>query len=360
MPSPDRPRYDPVAGDTGDAGMALLGWVVRAVGVLLLFTALAMAWLREPDRSAQSLVARWAPPPSSFVVVRGQVVHLRDEGPRDDPLPIVLLHGTSSSLHTWDDWAKGLKGQRRVLRLDLPGFGLTGPFTGEGGGYAPGRYSAAIDAAFTLDVLDRLGVTRAVVVGHSLGGEVAWRLAVQAPQRVAALVLVDAIGPPFAPGDVPLGWQLARAPVLNRLLDWVLPRELVAQGLATVWGDPDAVTPALVDRHFELTLREGNRRALVQRLQQLQLGADAERIAEVAAPTLLLWGGTDRLVPPSVGEDFARRIAGSRLVVLDGLGHVPHEEDPARTLAEVQRFLGSLQPAAGTMPAPESATAVAR
>jgi pimeloyl-ACP methyl ester carboxylesterase len=328
------------AGD--DAGTRLLGLLLRTLGALLLLTAVLMAWLREPERPATSLVARWAPPPSAFVVVESQVVHLRDEGPRDDPAPLLLLHGTSSSLHTWEPWAQALKARRRVVRFDLPGFGLTGPFTGESPDYPAGRYGADIDARFTLALMDRLGLRRAVVVGHSLGGEVAWRLAVAAPDRVAALVLVDAIGPPFAPGDMPLGWQLARLPVLNRLLDWVLPRELVAQGLAAIWGDPARVTPELVDRHFELALREGNRRALVQRLQQLRPGADADRIAQVRAPTLLLWGGSDRLVRPSVGEDFARRIAGSRLVVLDGLGHVPQEEDAVRSLQELQRFLDGL------------------
>jgi pimeloyl-ACP methyl ester carboxylesterase len=314
--------------------------LLRIFGALLLVTALALALSRAPDRPVETLVARWALPPSDFIEVRGQVVHLRDEGPRDDPLPLVLIHGTSASLHTWEGWVAALKGQRRIISFDLPGFGLTGPFTGQ---YSPGDYRGDTYARFVLDLLDALQVPRAVVGGNSLGGEVAWRLAVMAPERVAALVLVDAAGPVFTPESVPLGFAVARLPVVNRIAEWVLPRSVVAQSLTSVYGDPARVTPELVDRYFELTLREGNRRALGQRMQQWVMGEGAEQIARVKQPTLILWGGRDRLIPPAVGQWLQQQIAGSRLVVFDDLGHVPHEEDPARTVAPVKDFLLALK-----------------
>lgn len=314
--------------------------LLRIFGALLLVTALALALSRAPDRPVETLVARWALPPSDFIEVRGQVVHLRDEGPRDDPLPLVLIHGTSASLHTWEGWVAALKGQRRIISFDLPGFGLTGPFTGQ---YSPGDYRGDTYARFVLDLLDALQVPRAVVGGNSLGGEIAWRLAVMAPERVAALVLVDAAGPVFTPESVPLGFAVARLPVVNRIAEWVLPRSVVAQSLTSVYGDPARVTPELVDRHFELTLREGNRRALGQRMQQWVMGEGAEQIARVKQPTLILWGGRDRLIPPAVGQWLQQQIAGSRLVVFNDLGHVPHEEDPARTVAPVKDFLLALK-----------------
>ncbi|MBK9683207.1 MAG: alpha/beta hydrolase [Betaproteobacteria bacterium] len=314
--------------------------LLRIFGALLLVTALALALSRAPDRPVETLVARWALPPSDFIEVRGQVVHLRDEGPRDDPLPLVLIHGTSASLHTWEGWVAALKGQRRIISFDLPGFGLTGPF---GGQYTPDDYRGDTYARFVLDLLDALQVPRAVVGGNSLGGEVAWRLAVMAPERVAALVLVDAAGPVFTPESVPLGFAVARLPVVNRIAEWVLPRSVVAQSLTSVYGDPARVTPELVDRHFELTLREGNRRALGQRMQQWVMGEGAEQIARVKQPTLILWGGRDRLIPPAVGQWLQQQIAGSRLVVFDDLGHVPHEENPARTVAPVKDFLLALK-----------------
>lgn len=307
--------------------------LLRAFGILLMLSGFAVALSHAPDRPVTSLVARWAPPPSEFIDLDGQIVHLRDEGPRGDPLPIVLLHGTSSSLHTWEGWTSALRAQRRVITLDLPGFGLTGPS-------ASGDYRGDTLARFVLALLDRLGVPRFVIGGNSLGGEVAWRVATLAPARVDRLLLVDAAGYAASPASVPLGFRLARLPVLNRIGEWLLPRALVEASVREVYGDPARVTPALVDRYFELTLREGNRRALGQRLAQRAPGEDAGRIAGLRLPTLVLWGRRDRLIPLAQGERFVRDIPGSRLVVFDSLGHVPQEEDPTATLAAAREFLG--------------------
>jgi pimeloyl-ACP methyl ester carboxylesterase len=315
----------------------MLSWLLRAFGVLLVLTAIALAMSRAPDRPVNSLVARWAAPPSDFVELNGQVVHLRDEGPRTDPLPIVLVHGTSASLHTWEGWVKALKAQRRVITFDLPAFGLTGPFTGR---YAGQGYGGDAYARFVLDLADHLKLQRFVIGGNSLGGDVAWRVAVLAPERVHQLVLVDAGGPPFVPENFPLGWRLARVPVVNNVMEWVLPRQIVAQGLATAYADPTRITPELVDRYFELTLREGNRRALGLRMQQLEQGVGLEGLKTIRVPTLVMWGGQDRLIPPAVAQVFVQNIEGSRLVTFPALGHVPHEEDPAATVAELRRFLG--------------------
>ena len=315
--------------------MKMLLW--RAFGVMLMLTALAVPLARAPDRQVETLVARWAPAPSDFVEVKGQMVHLRDEGPRDDQAPIVLIHGTSASLHTWEGWVAALKTQRRVISFDLPGFGLTGPFTGE---YARDDYRGDTLARFTLDLLDQLHVQRAVLAGNSLGGEVAWRVASLAPARVDKLVLVDSAGYDFVPEDMPVGFRIARLPVVSALSEWFLPRGMVEASVQNVYGEPAKVTSALVDRYFELTLREGNRHALRMRMQQLDMGQDSPRIATLKLPTLIIWGGRDHLIPPPNGQRFAHDIGGSRLVVFPELGHVPHEEDPARTVAVVKDFLG--------------------
>jgi len=313
------------------------GFLLKAIGALLLATAIVVPLSKAPDRAVDTLVARWAPAPSDFIDLNGQVVHLRDEGPRDDPVPIVLLHGIGASLHTWEGWVKVLKPQRRVITLDLPGFGLTGPFAGS---YTAGSCRGDAHARFVLDLLDALGVPRAVMGGNSLGGEIAWRIAVLAPERVDRLVLVDAAGAAFVPESVPIGFVFARLPVLNRVAEHLLPRALVAASVASVYGDPKRVTSDLVDRYFELALRDGNRRALGQCLQSMVIGEHADRIATIRQPTLVLWGGRDRLIPPKVGRQFAELIRGSRLVVFDELGHVPQEEDPTRTVLPVKEFLG--------------------
>ena len=313
--------------------------LIRIFGVLLLLSALAIPLVRAPDRPVETLVARWAPPPSQFLDLQGQLVHYRDEGPRADPAPIVLLHGTSASLHTWEGWAKALRGQRRVISLDLPAFGLTGPFAGP---YAGQAYTGEHYARFVLDVLDKLAVPRFVVAGNSLGGEVAWRIAAAVPQRVAALVLVDSAGYPVEGGRIPLGWQIARLPVLGHVTEHLLPRPFIVQGLAAVYADPKRITEAQVDRYFELTLREGNRAALVQRAQTWSRSEGVARITGVSAPTLVLWGGRDEVLLPALAQRFIADIPGARLQVFDDLGHVPQEEDPARTVAVVKVFLDGL------------------
>ena len=319
-----------------------LGIVVASVATVS--AALAVSW--APDRSAQSLMARWAPvgSASQFVAVRGMQVHVRDEGPRTSDEPIVLLHGIGDSLHTWDGWVRELSKTRRVIRFDYPGHGLTGPYQGEwlAGGES---YPMLLDAKFVVATLDALKVTQPVVLGgNSLGAQIAWEttdyLRASQPQRVARLILVDSTGYPFESSAVPMAFTLGRIEALAPLLENTLPRFMVASSLRDTYGDKSKVTPALIDRYQELTLREGNRRAFGLRMR-VDLAASPERIARILQPTLILWGGQDRLIPPLHAKRFARDIAGSKLVMFDALGHLPHEEDPVQTVAAVQAFLAS-------------------
>ena len=309
--------------------LRILGAVGAALA-LLVAGYVALNW--APDRTVEELRARWAAPPSEFIELNGLRVHVRDEGRRDDPVPIVLLHGTSDSLHTWSGWVRALEQDRRVIRVDMPGFGLTGP-------PPDGDYSIEAYTRFAIAVLDHYGLDHSVLGGNSFGGWVAWETTLAAPGRVDALVLVDAAGYAFESRSVPIGFRVAKIPVLNRLVDSVLPRSLVESSVRSVYGDPSRVTPELVDRYYELTLREGNRAALVQRFSQAPLGLNESRIREVRVPTLIIWGGRDGLIPVEYGGLFNRDIAGSQLVVFDDLGHVPQEEDPARTVAAVRSFL---------------------
>jgi pimeloyl-ACP methyl ester carboxylesterase len=307
---------------------------IALVTLLLVVLAMALAW--APDRPVDELKTRWAPPPSTFVPLQGMSVHLRDEGVRGDELPILLLHGTTSSLHTWDGWAEALASKRRVVRVDLPGFGLTGPFPHDD--YRVERY-----VAFVIALLDSLGIPRAIIAGNSFGGQIAWELAATAPERVAALILVDAVGYPFVPESIPIGFRICMSPWLRPAATRLFPRGIVKASVRNVYGNPARVSDALVDRYYELALRQGNRRALGLRLDQFMPGeASAARIATLALPTLILWGRRDRLVPPETADRFARDIAGSQLRVFEALGHVPHEEDPETTVAAVQGFLEAL------------------
>ncbi|MDQ1310402.1 MAG: hypothetical protein QG601_1672 [Pseudomonadota bacterium] len=317
------------------AGRALVTFAGLTVATALVLVAGFVALNWAPDRPVVELEARWAPPPSTFIDLAGMHVHLRDEGSRDDPVPIVLLHGTSASLHTWDGWVAALAAERRVIRFDLPGFGLTGPTPD--GDYRIERY-----VEFVAAMLDVLGIERCVLAGNSFGGNVAWQATLALPPgRVQQLVLVDAAGYPLVSESVPIAFRIARIPGLSSLMAVTLPRRLVESSVRNVYGDPDRITPELVDRYYEISLREGNRAALVERFAQAPHGQHADRIGEIQVPTLIIWGGRDRLIPPQHGELFHRDIAASRLVVFPELGHVPHEEDPAATVAVVQEFLAT-------------------
>ena len=316
----------------------MLRRVALLIGVLTLVAAaaaVAAAW--APDRSVASLTARWAPPPSQFIEVDGLSMHVRDVGPRDDEAPIVLLHGTSASLHTWDGWVAELSKTRRVVTLDLPGFGLTGAMRDDD--VEVPRTLELLHALFT-----KLGLTKLVLGGNSYGGQLAWSYAVAHPGEVTRLILVDAAGYPRAAKSVPLGFRLAAMPGINVLMEKLLPRGVVEQSVRNVYGDPSKVTPALVDRYFELTLREGNRHAVGLRMKHFGVPPDSAPLKTLRVPTLILWGAKDQLIPLELGRRFAADIAGSRLVVFENLGHVPQEEEPAATVAEVQRWVAQDEP----------------
>lgn len=312
---------------------------ILAISVCLVL-ALAIFVLLQvwaPDRTVKDLISRWASLPSRFVQVDHLVAHFRDEGRRDDPEPIVLIHGTSSSLHTWDGWVSELSKTRRVVRVDLPGFGLTGP-------NPSGRYDLESYTRFMNDFMSALDIRGAVMVGNSLGGFVAWKTALDYPSRVKKLVLIDSAGYAYRSDKMPIAFTLARMRVLTPIITRILPRNVVAASVREVYGDPSKVTLELIERYYELTLRPGNREAVIQRFRQLPTGEAADEfeklIKNITCPTLIIWGGKDRLIPKQCAERFHHDIRGSQLVVFGELGHVPHEEAPGDTVRVVEEFLG--------------------
>ena len=286
-------------------------------------------WLWTPDAERAALEARYAAPPSSFVTLDGVRLHVRDTGPRDGP-PVLLLHGFGSSLHTWDQWAALLEADRRVIRLDLPGFGLTG--ADPTGDYSDLRAVALLDG-----LLDRLDVARADVIGSSMGGRIAWRFAAERPARVRKLVLMAPDG--FASAgftyDRPAG-----VPLLMRALPYTLPMPLLRGGVAPAYADAASLTESALERYRDMMIAPGVRQAILDRMATHVLVPPEPFLRRIAAPTLLLWGEADRMVPAAHAADYARELPDSRTVVLPGLGHVPMEEDPARALAPVTAFLG--------------------
>ena len=302
---------------------------LAAAGVLLAAAAAVARWY-TPDIAPEGLERSLAGPGSGsrFVEVDGVRLHHRDEGAG---APLLLLHGLTASLSSWERCAELLAGKRRVVRLDLPGHGLTGP-------HPAARYGWADMASLAARFLDELGIERASVAGSSLGGAVAWQLAARFPERVDRLVLLAPIGYPM-PGRLPWPLRLLAHPVLGPALSRFTPRREFMKRLAATYGDPARIDPDDADRQFRLFRRAGNRAALGAFLRGGPIPDPRPLLAGIRAPTLLLWGSRDRVAPPAAAERFARDIPGAVVQVIEGAGHAPMTELPEETAAAILAFL---------------------
>jgi pimeloyl-ACP methyl ester carboxylesterase len=307
------------------AGAALIAFVA----ILLI----ASAFLFRPDLSRGALISRYSDARSRFVdLPDGSIAHVRLEGPMDRPA-VVLLHGAMASLQSFDSWAPDLSRNFRVIGIDEPGSGLTGPTIS-------GDYSRAGMVAFVHAVLGRLGVTRAAMVGHSMGGGVAAEYAERYPNEVWALVLIDASGIPRRAGEGSALGSAAHHALLRPLLRWTLPRWLIARGIRRTFADPSKVRDEVIDRISDLTHYPGNRAALIGHYlapnddAQLQSG-----LPGLAMPTLVLWGDADPVLSVASAREFARRIPNARLIIYPGVGHVVPEELPQQSNRDAAAFL---------------------
>ena len=307
--------------------------------VVLLVLALLGAWAYTPDLDRGTLESLYATAPSRFIEVAGLRLHLRDSGPTErepaaggggDRPVLILLHGFASSLHTWDDWAPTLSLHHRVIRYDLPGAGLTG--TDPSGDYGDARAMQVL-----LALMGRLGVRRATLIGHSMGGRLAWKMAAEHPDRVDRLVLIAPDGFPTPGSADGKGFDV---PWYAGVVKDVLPRSLLAQGLKAAYADPSvALTEARLTRYHDLLRAPGVRGALIERLRQLRPQDPTPLLKRIAAPTLLLWGELDAMIPATNAADYRRAMPDAQVVVLPGVGHVVQEEAPAASLAAVLAFL---------------------
>ena len=299
---------------------ALLSFALAAVGLLLY-------WLWTPDKPRAELEAKYLEASTDMVALDRWRLHVRDTGPKNAPV-VILLHGFGASLHTWDAWAHVLAVDRRVVRFDLPGSGLSWPDPA-------GDYTDTRALQLLVALMDRLGVARASLVGNSIGGRIAWTFAAAHPARVDKLVLVSPDGfasPGFAYGKPP------NVPVVFEAMRYALPRSVLRMNLAPAYANPAALTDAFVTRYHDLMRAPGAREAMLSRMAQTALVDPLPRLRQIRAPTLLIWGERDALIPIANSADYLRAISASRLVVLPGIGHLPQEEAPA-SVSLLQAFL---------------------
>jgi pimeloyl-ACP methyl ester carboxylesterase len=312
-------------------------WIKRVLITLVLLILLGILFLiilfGHRDIPLDTLKEKYANEQSAFISVDGMDVHFRDEGNPSDSIPVVLIHGTGSSLHTFDGWTRELTNHgRRVIRMDLPAYGLTGPF--------PERdYSISSYVSFIHSFLSAIDIDRFILGGNSLGGGIAWNVAVSHPNLVSKLILIDASGYPSEAKSMPIAFRMSRIPVLKNLFKYVTPRSVAQSSLENVYVDKTKVSEELVDRYWELTLRPGNREAFIDRLSS-QYQDNHTAIKSITQPTLILWGHQDLLIPEEMAYRFQEDLPNDTLVIMSEVGHVPMEEQPNESIMPVLYFLG--------------------
>jgi pimeloyl-ACP methyl ester carboxylesterase len=299
----------------------IIRWTIYVVVLYWIYT----NW--HSDLPMDRLTTRYAYTDSKFIQVDGMDVHVRITGQGE---PILLLHDANSSLHTWEGWTKILSKHYKIISVDLPGFGLTGP-------HPRGSYSAFMYANFLELLTKELGLTKFHLAGNGLGAEIAWFYATEYPAQLNSLILLDAPG--FEGKSNAVTAWLARIPVINRVMWKITPRSFVGLMLDDVYADDTQVTDSLVQRHFDLLLRPGNRKAFTDRAQVSENRPPVNIVDKINVPTLILWGAEDARISPEYAYEFHRRIHGALLKIYQNTGHWPQEENPEQTAKDAEAFL---------------------
>lgn len=288
--------------------------------------------------SVEDIEEKYTNEDSQWLAYKGMRIHYRDTGKKDGEA-IVLLHGIMSSLHTWDDWTKELEKDYRVIRLDLPGFGLTGPLPEDI------KYDTGNFIAFLNTFSHKMELEQFALAGNSLGGYISAHYASEFPDRVTKLILLDPIA---YPQDVPWVIKMANAPVVWHMSKKVVPPWLVSKNVEEVYGDKSRIEERHMKRYLELSMRKGNRASYAEVLRLIyeksKPGQEVFPFNQITAPTLLMWGEKDKWVPKSQIPNWERDIKTTQTIVYPGVGHVPMEELPKQTVKDAIKFLKTESP----------------
>ncbi len=312
----------------------MVRWLGGILASLFLIAGSIFIFLSDSDLPKAALIDKYGGPEARFLDLNeGGRAHYRDQG-QQDGLPILFIHGSSASLHTWQSWVGELSDAFRLVSVDLPGHGLTGPVSGN-------NYSMQSMTEFVNQVASGLGLDRFAIAGNSMGGNVAWHFALTYPDKVSHLILLDASGVPYPKEqeDLPLAFRIARTPIIGNAMIWFTPKRLVESGLKKAVANSDLITPDMVTRYHELARFEGSRKANLIRFRQSYDLTDVDRLSEISAPTLILWGSLDTLVPVAAAHVYDHQIIDSTLIVYEQIGHLPMEEIPQQSAADVRAFL---------------------
>lgn len=293
---------------------------------VLLVLGFALLW--TPDQSRESLERKYKTEGMRYLELSDAQVRISDLGTHHSEV-LFLLHGFGSSLETWNDWVKPLSDGYRVIRCDIVGFGLSGP--------AQHRdYSDEADVRRLAEILDQLHIEKATLIGHSLGGRIAWNFAARYPNRIHKLVL---IAPDGFPDLKTVGEHTYSVPQFAQAMQYILPRFLVKQSMAPAYADPNHMKDAIVQRYHDMLTAPGVRQALLDRMQQTMNSDPTSRLKTISSPTLLLWGEKDAMIPAENALSYQKVMPQAKKVLVPALGHLLFEEAPETTLSILTHFL---------------------
>ncbi len=263
-------------------------------------------------------------------------VHFRDEGRRQSP-PIILLHGSNASLHTFEPWVTRLKDKFRVVTIDLPGHGLTGAIPSD-------NYSRETMVQVVNVLANKLELEPFVIGGNSMGGSVALRYALDHPRKITGLVLINSSG--FTKKKLEddsqgvLAFRLLKNPLFRAIAEVMDPYYFVTQGLDAAFHQHAVITETMVMRYYDLALREGTREAIIKRFAATEDEKyQAQDLAQIKVPTLLMWGKEDAVVPFAFSSGYETLLPGISTAYYDGVGHIPMEEVPEISATDLIAFL---------------------
>ena len=281
----------------------------------------------DPKSSEQRLFKKYTDNRSRFVSVNGSLIHYREEGAGE---PLILLHGAFSSLHTFEDWTKILSKKYRVISLDLPGFGLTGAISEKD--YCIENYLNYLEV-----FLDRLDIKKCSIAGNSLGGWIAWEYALTHIKQVEKLILISAAG--FVDeGSIPAPFKLAKLPLFGKMFKYALQKPIFEKFVKEVYYDQTSISEETIDRYFDFFTCDGNMKAFFNIINQ-ELHDNTEKLKNLYTPTLIIWGKEDAWLPAKNAHRFRDLLPNNRMLIYDGIGHIPMEEAPQRTVKAVYKFL---------------------
>jgi len=299
----------------------MLKKLIKIIFVLVLALIIASVLLLSDDSDAEKMIEKYGQNAQKVEDGVGGWIYYRDQGSKDAPA-LLLIHGSRASMQTWNSLIAKLAKDFRLISFDQHGHGLTGP-------HSKNDYSAAANIETATRVLDATGLKDAIWVGNSMGGWVAWRAALEVPNRVSGLVLLDASEAQDVEEVEPyLAAKLASSPIGQIFATYFTPRFLVKKSIKQNYADPSKVSDAIIDQYWELIRFPGNRQAIGPVATADREPEKWQQIGKISVPTLILWGDQDSVMPVSHASAFHAKINNSELITYPNVGHLPMEEAP--------------------------------